>query len=230
MPSHSFSFKQFTIQQDHCAMKVGTDGVLLGAWAKGGQRILDIGTGTGLIALMMAQRFPEAHVDGIEIVAEAAAQANENASHSPFAERVSIFNVSLQQYHADAYDAIVANPPYFPHALKSQNKARATARQTDSLSFRDLSKHSARLLTAEGTLSIILPTDQTPEMESEAAFAGLCLNRRIMVSTSEKKPPKRCLLAFGKRNSPCFSEEKECIVINGQPSAWYEDLVSSFYL
>lgn len=109
----TFQFKKFTIAQDRCAMKVGTDGVLLGAWARGGKRVLDIGTGTGLVALMMAQRFTDAVVDAVEIDHDTAGQAMENVSSSPFANRVKVFAKALQDFEPDApYDSIVTNPPF----------------------------------------------------------------------------------------------------------------------
>lgn len=131
----NFRFKQFEIEQDRCAMKVGTDGVLLGAWAQGGRRILDIGSGTGLISLMMAQRFPEAEVVGIDMDADACGQARENVMASPFRDRVEIECCRLQDFGgaseaaeasgttevlkaAGVFDAIVSNPPFFVDSLK----------------------------------------------------------------------------------------------------------------
>ena len=134
-----FKFKQFEIHQDRCAMKVGTDGVLLGAWAPGGKRILDVGSGTGLISLMMAQRFPEAQVLGIDMDGEACEEAAENVAASPFADRVEIECCRLQDYHsAESFDAIVSNPPFFLNSLKNPDSKRTMARHTDSLPFRDL--------------------------------------------------------------------------------------------
>ena len=121
-----FKFKQFEIHQDHCAMKVGTDGVLLGAWAPGGKRILDVGSGTGLISLMMAQRFPEAQVLGIDMDGEACEEAAENVAACPFADRVEIECCRLQDYHsAESFDAIVSNPPFFLNSLKNPDSKRS---------------------------------------------------------------------------------------------------------
>ena len=127
----SFSFKQFTINQDRTAMKVGTDGVLLGAWARGGQRILDVGCGTGLISLMMAQRFEWAEVTGIDIDFDASEQASDNVRNSPFAGRVKIFNESLQSFgnkYVGNFDSIVCNPPFFTCSLTSPDEQRTKAR------------------------------------------------------------------------------------------------------
>lgn len=164
----NFRFKQFEIEQDRCAMKVGTDGVLLGAWAQGGRRILDIGSGTGLISLMMAQRFPEAEVVGIDMDADACGQARENVMASPFRDRVEIECCRLQDFggagvsktaealetaeglKADGvFDAIVSNPPFFVDSLKNPDSKRTMARHTDSLPFRDLFAGVKRLLSDE---------------------------------------------------------------------------------
>lgn len=202
-------------------MKVGTDGVLLGAWAEGGLRILDIGTGTGVIALMMAQRFPDAQVSAIELDASAAQQAKENVAASPFSDRIAVEHVALQQYEALPFDAIVVNPPFFTHALAAKGCARAMARQTDSLSFRDLCRGGRRLLAEGGVMSLIIPADRCGEVETEAALAGLFLQR---------KQPKRCLLALGLRSARSFPQETRTMMENGNPTSWYQSLVSDFYL
>ena len=143
-----FKFKHFEIHQDRCAMKVGTDGVLLGAWALGGKRILDIGSGTGLISLMMAQRYPEAQVVGIDLDAEACAEARENVAASPFADRVNIVDCRLQDYESlEKFDAIVSNPPFFLNSLKNPDSKRSMARHADSLPFRELFRGVKLLLS-----------------------------------------------------------------------------------
>lgn len=211
-------------------MKVGTDGVLLGAWAEGGLRILDIGTGTGVIALMMAQRFPDAQVSAIELDASAAQQAKENVAASPFSDRIAVEHVALQQYEALPFDAIVVNPPFFTHALAAKGCARAMARQTDSLSFRDLCRGGRRLLAEGGVMSLIIPADRCGEVETEAALAGLILQRKVAIRTTERKQPKRCLLALGLRSAGSFPQEIRTMMENGNPTPWYQSLVSDFYL
>lgn len=206
-------------------MKVGTDGVLLGAWAAGGQRILDIGTGTGVIALMMAQRFPDAQVSAIELDASAAQQAKENVAASPFSDRIAVEHVALQQYEALPFDAIVVNPPFFTHALAAKGCARAMARQTGSLSFRDLCRGGRRLLAEGGVMSLIIPADRCGEVETEAALAGLFLQRKVAIRTTE-----RCLLALGLRSARSFPQEIRTMMENGNPTPWYQSLVSDFYL
>ena len=165
-----FAFKQFVIHQDRCAMKVGTDGVLLGSWAAGGRRILDIGTGTGLIALMMAQRFPAACLTTIDIEHDACVQARLNVMCSAFTG-IDVQEVSLQNFtrrwRADSkanelalkYDSIVSNPPFFVNALKSNDEKRTMARHNDSLSYRDLFCCAAELLADGGVFSVVIPAD-----------------------------------------------------------------------
>ena len=230
MSNPYFSFKQFDIRQDRCAMKVGTDGVLLGAWAEGGRRILDIGTGTGLVALMMAQRYADAEVTGIEIDDEAAAQAKENAATSPFTERVSIHNVSLQDFNAGTtYDAITCNPPFYDNSLICPDDSRTTARHTTSLSYHTLIEHCADLLSDDGTLSIIIPTEYLSKIESECAYASLFIHKKLFVRTTEKKAPKRVMLAIGKNRADNTSCETAILSKDGKRSEWYTQLTNDFY-
>ena len=154
MSNPFFQFKQFTIRHDKCAMKVGTDGVLLGAWAgtESCNRILDIGTGTGLIALMLAQR-SKAAIDAIDIEADACLQAQENAESSLFAGRINVFHsdlVDFAQASTHLYGLIVSNPPYFVDSLKCPNLQRNTARHTDTLTLEDLLQYSRKLLAPQG--------------------------------------------------------------------------------
>lgn len=227
-----FRFKQFTIHQNKCAMKVGTDGVLLGAWAMGGKRILDIGTGTGLIALMIAQRFPDAIITAIDIDNEACNQAKANVSESPFSERINIIHSSLQEFAETnfTFDAIVSNPPFFEDSLECPDAQRTAARHTSSLSFRDLIRHAAAMLTTDGTLSIIIPTDRFPHVETEAILQGLYLTRRTDVKTVERKAPKRTLLTFSKHRPDNIISETQILMTNNHRSDWYNEITKDFYL
>lgn len=237
-----FAFKQFTIHQDRTAMKVGTDGVLLGAWAKGGDRILDIGTGTGLVALMMAQRFPEATVTAVELDSDAASQAADNAANSPFAHRVQVIegdirlfsekNSSLLTPHSSLnYDAIVANPPYYEHSLPSRSAPRDMARSAETLSFAELMTAAARLLAPGGTLSIVAPEQARAQLEAEAALRGLYIYVRARVKTVSRKPPKRVLLAFTNTQPPALQDETVVLqAADGSRSPWYAQLTRDFYL
>lgn len=231
MANDYFQFKQFTVWQQHCAMKVGTDGTLLGAWARGGSLILDVGTGTGLIALMMAQRFAQARIVGIDIDAEAAAQARSNVEASPFASRITI----LKQDFANPltshlsplpsnFDAIVSNPPYFTDALPSPDARRTLARHATTLPFSVLMQRSWQLLSDQGELSLVIPADGRSLVESEAVLAGFFKCREWSVRTSPRKPAKRLLMAFAKH--PRGMERTELTI----GSDAYTELTKDFYL
>lgn len=238
MSGDSFAFKRFVVRQDRCAMKVGTDGVLLGAWAQGGKRILDIGSGTGLVALMMAQRFEEAHVCGVEIDEEAAQQAQENVETSEFATRVQIEAVSLQSFvervgqeGAAMFDSIVSNPPFFENSLTNPDQGRTLARHASTLTYAELFDAVRQLLTPEGEFSAIIPDDCLQRFISEGCLAGLFLTRKCAVKMVPRKQPKRYLLAFAKR-MPEKLETEEVTLMNadGSRSEWYSRLTSDFYL
>ncbi|MBQ8047857.1 MAG: methyltransferase [Prevotella sp.] len=229
-----FAFRQFLIRQDRCAMKVGTDGVLLGAWAECPcpARCLDVGTGTSVIALMLAQRFSDAIVDAIDVDGEACRQAFENVSESPFADRVRVIESSLQAFEPlIAYDLIVSNPPYFVNSLKNPDRRRSLARHADTLSYADLFKGVGRLLADGGVFSAIVPAESIEQFCGEASLSGLFLIRKCGVKTTEKKPVKRYLLAFSRHRSGTFEEEDVCLSDeSGERSSWYRKITDSFYL
>jgi tRNA1Val (adenine37-N6)-methyltransferase len=179
-------------------MKVGTDGVLLGAWTdvKDAQTILDVGTGSGLIALMLAQR-SEALIDAIDIDENACRQAEINFHPSPFDARLHIFQADFLQYAPGyAYDLIVSNPPYFRNSLKSPDEYRNIARHTGELNWNGLLENSRRLLSAKGRLSLILPYDHFDYIQSLAGQADFHLIRKTLVRPLENRPPKRILLEY----------------------------------
>ncbi len=212
-------------------MKVGTDGLLLGAWAQGGKHVLDIGTGTGLIALMMAQRFPDAHVDAIDIDADAASQAEDNARRSPFADRVAVRCVSLQEYVAEReYDSIVCNPPFFTQSLQSPDSKRTLARHSIALPFDDLFRHARRLMSEDGVFSIVVPSDALSQIETAVVMNNLFLVRRCFVRTTRKKPARRLLLSFSQKPSPFHDEEGVIQEAVNEPSEWYRNLTCNFLL
>jgi tRNA1Val (adenine37-N6)-methyltransferase len=229
MSNDYFRFKQFTVHQSRCAMKVGTDGVLLGAWANGGQRILDIGTGTGLIALMMAQRFPMADVVGIDIDEEACLQAQDNVSASPYHRvAISCSDVRTMEGH---FDSIVSNPPYFEASLLCPDEQRTLARHTVTLSYRELVNSAWRLLDDQGEFSVVIPISSKLRMESETALAGFFKVRECLIKTTPRKEPKRCMLAF--RKHPALSVEHTVGILQESPnvlSEWYHSLTRDFYL
>lgn len=235
MSRDSFTFKQFVVQQGRCAMKVGTDGTLLGAWAvleRNDGRILDIGTGTGLMALMMAQRYPEARVTAIDIDAAAVEQANENVQDSPFAERIQVSQADVNAFDTlEPYDAIVCNPPYFDKALTCPDNQRTQARHTLTLSYRQLMAAAWRLLSDEGLFSVIIPNDYFQQMESEIHLAGFFQTRIYGVRTVVGKPIKRYLIEL--RKHPKKELIKKDVMIENAPnvrSEWYQELTKDFYI
>ena len=220
-----FQFKQFTIHQDLCAMKVGTDGVLLGAWAEGGNHVLDVGTGTGVIALMMAQRYPDAQVTGLDIDEGAVLQARQNVSASPFRDRVEVLHETIQHFASQpSFDSIVSNPPFFMDSLRAPDRQRNTARHADTLSYDELMRASFHLLTDDGTISVIVPSDYRRRMDDAALFAGLFPCRVCAVSTKEGKPPRRFLLAYSKHPRPLRQSQ---LTIGSEA---YCHLTKDFYL
>lgn len=221
-------------------MKVGTDGVLLGAWCpvdfriptSSHFRILDVGTGSGLIARMLMQRCPEAEVEGIDIDGMAVEQACENG--------VRAFQARLQEWpdnqpplnHHRCYDLIVSNPPYFKNSLKNPDKGRELARHTDSLSYSELIKHSARLLAPQGQLAVILPAEAETEVRSIASEHSLFCTRITRVYSKQTKPARRVLLAFSPQ-PPTVNCSEDTLVLEdekGGRSAAYSKLCEEFYL
>lgn len=212
-------------------MKVGTDGTLLGAWANGGRRILDVGTGTGLIALMMAQRFPEAGVTAIDIDHDACMQAAENVENSVFSSRIVVVERNVVDFSSPSlFDAIVSNPPYYNRSLACSNLQRTVARHCVSLSYRELIAAAWRLLDEEGELSVVIPFDYKNSFDSEAVMAGFFKSRECAVRTNLRKAPRRYLLAY-RKHQVCL--EKTEGIIEDAPhvrSAWYSSLTKDFYL
>lgn len=231
-----FVFKQFTVSHDKSSMRVGTDGVLLGAWAPlpaTGGRLLDIGTGCGLIALMTAQRCPTLEVTGIDIDAASVDEARANVLRSPFADRVHISHTALQDMPGKAcFDAIVCNPPFFDEELLPPDAARAAARHTTTLPLPELARHAERLLAASGTLSVVLPTAVCDEFVLMAFAYGLLMRHRTDVRTTATKPPKRSLATFcrePKDDDPTMDELILCTEGNIR-SRDYARLTEAFYI
>ena len=240
MSSPNFRFKHFTVWHDHCAMKVGTDGVLLGAWCPlpatnraTPYRVLDIGTGSGLIALMLAQRLMGVgHIDAIDIDADAVAQAQDNFALSPWGNMLHAHHSTLQDWQAEGYDLIVSNPPYFQASLKNPNQQRATARHTDSLSYEELIAHAARLLKDSGVLALILPIEAESEIRTLANHHKLYPTHITHIHSKPNKPAKRLLIALSKQEQ---SEETpiQTFYIESESaprSPEYQDLTRDFYL
>lgn len=230
-----FQFKQFTINDDRCAMKVGTDGVLLGAWANvdHASRVLDVGAGCGLIALMLAQRFPQIRVTALELDAEAAEQARDNVEKSPFSSQIEVVQGDFSLYSSGPFDAIVSNPPFFEEDLLPPDAARANARHTSSaLNFENLVAGSVRLLVDGGTLSVIIPKNAQNRFHSICNKHGLTLLRATDVRTVVRKAPKRVMLHFAKCPNAAVAVVRDEIILmeDGKRSAAYTHLCREFYL
>ena len=242
-------------------MKVGTDGVLLGAWTpievfssqysvfsvqKSVFRILDVGTGSGLIARMLMQRCPEAEVEGIDIDAAAVEQARENgikafcsrlqdwgSQPSAVSNQHSVFSSQLSEVSVRPYDLIVSNPPYFQNSLKNPDKGRQTARHTDTLSYDELLAHSARLLSEHGQLALILPAEAEDEVRELAARYLLYCSRATRVYSKASKPARRVLLLFEMSRSRDLEMTTDSLILEnetGGRSAAYSELCKEFYL
>ncbi len=235
MSSQVFEFKEFTIKQDQCAMKVGTDAVLLGAWVncKDATSILDIGTGTGVIALMLAQK-SSATIDAIEIDEASHIQATENCLASKWANRIKIYHTSLQGFAGSInlkYDLIVSNPPYFIDSSKAIGSERTKARHTDMLPFDQLISSAVKLLSEKGVLCVILPLKESELFRELAEAKNLHLSKLTRVKTTADKPEKRLLMQFEK-NRKSFSEYFIIIEKDERHSYTddYKELTKDYYL
>jgi tRNA1Val (adenine37-N6)-methyltransferase len=217
-------------------MKVGTDGVLLGAWTniENAQRIIDIGTGTGLISLMLAQRNRQAKILGIDIDESAVLQAKENIENSPFSNRIAIENISVQAFadsYNDVFDLIVSNPPFFTDSLPSPRRTRTLARHTETLSLTSLFDAATCLLSEKGILSIIYPIDRLREILDCVEKQSLFLQRQTTVYPTPNARPKRVLLEFSRQNKSMPVYDELVIEIERhQYSDMFQKLVKDFYL
>lgn len=228
-----FQFKQFTIHQDRTPMKVGTDGVLLGAWAEleHAENILDIGTGTGLIALMSAQRNSSARIDAIEIERDACMQARENVAASPWSDRIEIIQSSLQDFKPEKrYDSIVCNPPFFINSTLTPDNGRTLARHCNSLPHTDLIDHAVQLLTPGGTFNVILPVNEAKELIAYAQMHQLYPRHITRVHPTPTKPPKRYLILFSTDTATATEDDLVIELSRHQYSQEYIGLTREFYL
>lgn len=213
-------------------MKVGTDGVLLGAWASvEGHRLLDIGTGTGLIALMAAQRNAGATILALDIDRNAVEQAQENVAGSPFQSRIRCIRQDILSFEPEhRFDAIVCNPPFFSEDTLSADQSRALARSNQSLPFERLVAKVAMLLADGGRFSVILPRSEMSTFVGLCMSEGLQLCRRCLVSTTATKPARRVMLTFANRPTECTEQTIVLSNPDGSRTMEYAELTHDFYL
>jgi len=194
----AFRFKQFSVNDDQSSMKVGTDAVLLGAWAgiNDPDNILDIGTGSGLIALMMAQRFQTGNIQAIDIHLPSIIQSKENFNHSPWKNRLSASHISLQEFASDnktKYDLVVSNPPYFTNSLLPPDPSKKLARHTASLSYLEIVQGLCKVMDADGCFCLILPYENLDLFEIHANENGLYKSRQLNIIPVKGRKPNRLL-------------------------------------
>jgi tRNA1Val (adenine37-N6)-methyltransferase len=232
--TQDFHFKQFSIQHDKAAHKVGTDAVLLGAWVdvSMAKRILDVGTGSGVIALMIAQRTGSSvFIDGVEIQETDAIQALQNVARSPWATRVKIRHTSIEDFNeSNSYDLIVSNPPFFVNSSMPPVRERGIARHTNELTFESLLIATKRLLNSNGTLVVILPPEESKIFSSMAESDGYFLNRTLHVKSRPDKAVERVLMEFSRVEKPLQSKSLTIHDAGNEWSSDYRELTKDFYL
>jgi tRNA1Val (adenine37-N6)-methyltransferase len=235
----AFAFKKFSVHDERCQMKVGTDGVLLGAWV-GLQDVnyaLDIGTGCGVIALMLAQRKSALSIDAVEVLAADAQQAYENVESSPWRERIMVHHSSIQEFGSSRrYDLIVTNPPFFDGSMLPPHPGRASVRHTMSLSHGELLAAVHRLLEPAGRFGIILPSAGFDSFNKQAEKGGLFPRRVLAFQTRPGRPSERHLVEYARRSGALTEETMSLYTGAFQDNShdhWsneYRALVNDFYL
>lgn len=237
MANQWFKFKKFMIRQDRCAMKVGTDSVILGSWVRIGEArtALDIGTGTGLLALMLAQRSSRLVVDALEIDAEAAGQAAENVKESPFSDRVNVIHGDFREFSGQTskrYDLIISNPPYFHRSIAPSEAPRMVARHAQTLGAVEILEKAAELLSPEGQLCMVMPFEQLEGVVSDGLSSGLHPARILEIHATPESGPKRSCVMFSIQKHAQPGVEKLVIEEGGRHcySDKYRELTRDFYL
>lgn len=232
----AFHFKKFSVAQDRCAMKIGTDGVLLGAWTSlenNPEAILDIGAGTGVIALMLAQRSQTETIDGLEIDANAYEQCVDNFENSPWGDRLFCYHASFDEFAQEMdepYDLIVSNPPFHTEDYLTGNKPRDQARFSSALSFSELLQGTVQLLAESGIFSVIIPKSRETEFVKSALENHLHLQKRTEVRGNPTSPVKRSLLQFGFDSKPVVSNSLTIEKSRHDYTEEYKTLTKDFYL
>lgn len=233
-----FQFKQFHIHQEHAAMKVGTDSDILGALSAGGKRILDVGTGTGVLALMMAQRFTDAEVTAVEIDDEAVKDAKRNFEESKFSNRITLVHDSFQTFlssrasDAPLFDSVVCNPPYFDRSLECPTIGRTRARHSSSLPFSVLAEGVSHLLCDGGTFTVCIPPEVLSDFNAACFLAGFWLQNNFNIKSLPEKGTKRHILIYKKGIAEAPTQEQTCCMRNTDKSVseWYKETLKDFLL
>lgn len=228
-----FKFKQFEVDQTGCAMKINTDGVLIAALANHSapKKILDIGTGTGVIALMLAQRFPNALVDAVEIDAQAAETAGKNFKNSIFIDRLSVNHIAIEHYNtSQKFDLIVSNPPFFVNDLKSEELRKGIARHADEHFFDALIAKVVTILSEDGSFWFVLPVKQAELLVEEAKPFNLVLNKLIHLHSDERKPEFRRIVCLSKTNEKPVVEHLYLYEREKVYTQSYKALLKDFFL
>jgi tRNA1Val (adenine37-N6)-methyltransferase len=236
MSNNYFSFKQFTVNQDKCSMKVSTDACIQGAWTPIGsdvKHVLDIGTGTGLLSLMLAQRNPDIHVDAIELDEDAALQAKQNVDASPWKDRINIIRADVRDYVFDKkYDFIICNPPFFQNSLLGPDAARNNVRHNTSLSFSALVNVLCDNLNTNGYISILLPIVEAQVFQALMQDENMLVFNELLISPKHGFTANRSVKLFSKNNDKGFVNSTELIIYaatNVYTTA-FAGLLSPFYL
>lgn len=234
MSNSWFAFKQFSIHQDRCAMKISTDACIQGAWTPlhgGPMRVLDIGTGTGLLALMTAQRAPDAIIDALELDGDAAAQADENVRDSPFADRIQVHHTDAHAFRAPhLYDLIICNPPFFSNSLQGPDAARNRARHTGSLHPANLPHLLLEHLAPEGIASLLWPPREHERFREHAASCDLHLLSFLQVQDRAGSRITRVVGIYGRHAGAARLEELVIKDSDGSYTSAFIGLLSPFYL
>ncbi|MEQ9301047.1 MAG: methyltransferase [Cyclobacteriaceae bacterium] len=236
MPNTYFDFKEFRIDQGQSGMKVTTEGCILGAWAKAEQpkRILDIGTGTGLLSLMLVQKYPEASIDAIELESHAAAEATANFERSSWSHNLCLYESSIQKFAGASlltYDLIACNPPFFSNSQRSVNSKKAQATHSDALPPKDLVDSISKLLSPQGAAFVLYPLAESRKFENELSTTSLAVDEELLIYDRQEKSVFRRILKLT-RSSKSAPTTKNLIIKenDGAYTAQFVGLLKPYYL